>query len=67
MESFNKASRNEDKIVALMYINTYYEDLQFSLHSTKMHANIGVAVKPNFIVLYFFKYAFSSIILNLDT
>ena len=53
MDSFNNASRDEDKILDQIYIKQicsdfYYDDFQFSLHYTKLYFNIGLALKPNF-------------------
>ena len=67
MDTFNDASRDEDKILDQIYVmqlcsEFYYDDFKFSELYTKMYTKIGVALKPNFMgsysVLYFFIYAF---------
>ena len=53
LDSFCNASRDEDNILDQIYIKKicsdfYYGDIEFSWHYTKMHTNIGVPLKPNF-------------------
>ena len=53
LDSFNKASKDEDNIVDLIYMklicsNLYYEDFNFLLHFTTKQTNIRIALKPNF-------------------
>ena len=63
------AYRDEDSILDQIYLykqmsKCYYDNFQFSYHYTKMHTNLVLALKSNYMsslsrVLYFFKYAFS--------
>ena len=53
LDTFNNVSRYKDNILDQMYNRQtcpdfYYDDFLFSNHYTKMHTNIGLALKPNF-------------------
>ena len=48
---------DEDKILEQIYMKQiclefYYDDFK-TLHCTKMHTNIGLALKPNFLLIVF--------------
>ena len=53
LDSSNKAYRDDDNILEHIFekqiwSDCYYENLIFSLHYKKMHINIRVALKSNF-------------------
>ena len=53
LDSFNTVYRVEDSILDQTYqkqISSYFyhDEFLFTLHYTKMHNNIGVTLKPNF-------------------
>ena len=53
LDSLINVSRNENNTLDQIYLNQICsdfccDDFKFSKHYTKMHTNIGVALKPNF-------------------
>ena len=63
LDTFNNVSGNEDNILNHMYKRQtcpdfYYDDFWFSKNYTKMHINIGLAIKPNFMSSFLYRAVF---------